>query len=263
MLRVVDAATGVFKMVKFNIANQNDLMVPFSYDLVKDLPNSHVSSLFMASAHISLYVAHYEIIEISFWAKLLKIIAVVLFIIAIVTFNPATFKLDMAFIKKMVTQMIIKKIVVHIASKISPELAFIVGVALQVRWGLAKDMNFDALTFLDFAKLFAGFADILSTVVLVIVEQDLGAIEREKTEGLAKYNAGIEDISEIRKDLRLDANGEYIPWINESVRGTINPMDCSRYLALSVTNFNQIGFADFDYDQKINNTFKVSQFGVV
>jgi hypothetical protein len=161
----------------------------------------------------------------------------------------------------MITQMLIKEVIVYIASEISPELAFVVGVFLSWKYGLAKGMDFNALTFIDFAKLFAGFADILSTVVLVIVEQDLGAIEREKTEGLAKYNAGIEDISEIRKDLRLDANGEYIPWINESVRGTINPMDCSRYLAMSVTSFNQIGFADFDYEQKINNTFKVAQLG--
>jgi hypothetical protein len=122
-------------------------------------------------------------------------------------------------------------------------------------------MNFDALTFLDFAKLFAGFADILSTVVLVIVEQDLGAIEREKTEGLAKHIADIAGIDDIRKALRLDANNESIPWINESVRGIITPMDCGQYLALSVTNFHQIGFIDFDYDQKINNTFKVAQIG--
>ena len=261
MLRVVDAATTKFKMVKFNIANQNDLMVPFSYDLVKDLPNSHVSSLFMASAHISLYVAHYEVIEVPFWVKLLKIIAVVLLIIAIVTFDPATFDLAMA-IEEMITQMLIKEVIVYIASEISPELAFVVGVFLGWKYGMGTGMDFDALTFLDFAKLFAGFADILSTVILVIVDQDLGAIEREHTEGLAKYNAGIDDISEIRKDLRLDANGEYIPWINESVRGTINPMDCSRYIAMSVTSFNQIGFADFDYEQKINNVFKISQFGV-
>jgi hypothetical protein len=215
----------------------------------------------MASAHISLYVAHYEVIEVPFWVKLLKIISVILIIIAIVTFNPATFKLNMAFIKEMVTQMIIKRIIVHIASKISPELAFIVGVALQVKWGLAKDMNFDALTFLDFAKLFAGFADILSTVVLVIVDQDLGAIEREYTEGLAKYNADITGIDDIRKDLRLDVDGQSIPWINESVRGVITPMDCAQYIELSCTSFNEIGFADFDYDQKINNTFKVAQYG--
>ncbi len=257
MLRVVDAATTKFKMVKFNIANQNDLMVPFSYDLVKDLPNSHVSSLFMASAHISLYVAHYEVVEVPFWAKLLKIISVILIIIAIVTFNPATFKLDMAFIKKMVTQMIIKKIVVHIASKISPELAMIVGAYLLWEYGGVKELDFSV--FADLAQLFSSFADIMNTVITVVTEEDLGEIKREATYEQAKYDAEMKDLAAIRKDLRLDYKGEPINLVNESIRGTIRTMSPVEYLAY-YENFNQIGFMDYDYEQKINSVFDVPQY---
>ena len=261
MLRVVDGATAKFKMVKFNISNPNDLMVPFSYDLVKNLPNSHVSSLFMASAHISLYVAHYEIIEISFWVKLLVLVAIILIIIAIVTFDPTTFDLAMA-LEEMIKQMLIKEVIVYIAKEISPELAFVISVLYMVDLGTSKGINLDFLNFSDLAKLLAEFADLISSIVLTVVEQDLGEIEREHTEGLAIYNAGMDDLAEIRKDLRLDYKGEYIPWVNESVRGTIRPMDCSQYLALSVTSFCQIGFSDFNYDQKINNVFKVPQYGM-
>ena len=90
MLRVVDAQTGKFKMVAFNLAERTDLMIPMSYDMVKDLPNDHVTSLFVAAAHISLYVAHYEVISLPWWAKLLKIVQVVLFIMGLMGLTSAT-----------------------------------------------------------------------------------------------------------------------------------------------------------------------------
>jgi len=260
MLRVVDAATTKFKMVKFNISNQNDLMVPFSYDLVKNLPNSHVSSLFMASAHVSLYVAHYEVIEVPWWAKLLQIIQIVLIIISIVTFNPATFDFAIAigeFAKKVLIQMLIKEIVVKIAEKISPELAMIVGAYLLWEYGGAKELDFSE--FSDLAQLFGDISDIMSNVITVITEQDLGEIERDKTEALAIYNANIEDLAQIRKDLRLDYKGDPISLVNESVRGTIRTMSPVEYLAY-YENFNQIGFMDYDYEQKINGVFEVPQY---
>jgi len=260
MLRVVDAATTQFKMVKFNIANQNDLMVPFSYDLVETFPNSDMTQLFLAAAHVSLYVAHYEVIETPWWAKLLQIIQVVLIIIAIVTFNPATFDLAIAigeFAKKVLIQMLIKQIVVKIAEKISPELAMIVGAYLLWEYGGVKELDFSV--FSDLAQLFSSFADIMNTVITVITEEDLGEIEREKINALAIHNAGIEDLAAIRKALRLDYKGEPINLVNESVRGTIRIMSPVEYMAYW-ENFNQIGFMDYDYEQKINSVFDVPQY---
>lgn len=61
-LRVVDGATGVFKMVKFNLGNRDDLMVPFIHNFIADLSNKDVTQLFLAGSHASIYVAHYEVI---------------------------------------------------------------------------------------------------------------------------------------------------------------------------------------------------------
>jgi len=58
--RVVDGASGYFRVVKFNLGNKADLMLPFIYNFIKDLSNTQVSKLFLAGAHASIYIAHYE-----------------------------------------------------------------------------------------------------------------------------------------------------------------------------------------------------------
>ena len=62
-VRVIDGDTGKFKVVKFNLGAQTDLMVPFIHTFTKDLSETEVSKLFLAGAHVSIYVAHYEVIH--------------------------------------------------------------------------------------------------------------------------------------------------------------------------------------------------------
>ena len=61
-LKVIDGDSGHFRMVKFNLGNKGDLMVPFIHTFIKDLSNQKVSVLFLAGAHVSIYIAHYEVI---------------------------------------------------------------------------------------------------------------------------------------------------------------------------------------------------------
>ncbi|SVE57879.1 uncharacterized protein METZ01_LOCUS510733, partial [marine metagenome] len=49
--RVVDGSSGHFRVVKFNLGNKGDLMVPFIYNFIKDLSNDKVSRLFLAGCH--------------------------------------------------------------------------------------------------------------------------------------------------------------------------------------------------------------------
>ena len=79
-LRVVDGASGRFNMVKFNLGNKADLMVPFIHTFIKDLSNQKVSQLFLAGAHVSIYIAHYEVIHhagMSFLTALVMIIIII------------------------------------------------------------------------------------------------------------------------------------------------------------------------------------------
>ncbi len=78
--RVVDGSSGHFRVVKFNLGNKADLMVPFIYNFIKDLSNDRVARLFLAGAHASIYIAHYEKIVhegMSFLTALVMIIVIV------------------------------------------------------------------------------------------------------------------------------------------------------------------------------------------
>ena len=86
-MRVVDGASGVFKTVKFNLGAKGDLMVPFIYTFVKDLSNTQQSQLFLAGAHVSIYIAHYEVIVqagMSFFQALVMIIIIIVIIIIVI-----------------------------------------------------------------------------------------------------------------------------------------------------------------------------------
>lgn len=87
-LRVIDGATGKFKVVKFNLGNKGDLMVPFIHNFIKDLSNDKVSRLFLAGAHATIYVAHYEVIVqegMSFLMALVMLVIIV--VVAYFTYN--------------------------------------------------------------------------------------------------------------------------------------------------------------------------------
>ena len=78
--RVVDGSSGHFRVVKFNLGNKGDLMVPFIHNFIRDLSNDKVSRLFLAGAHASIYIAHYEEIVhegMSFLTALVMIIIIV------------------------------------------------------------------------------------------------------------------------------------------------------------------------------------------
>ena len=81
VMRVEDGDTGHFRMVKFNLGARDDLMVPFIYSYVTELSNSDMTQLFLAGTHISIYIAHYEVIELSFFQKLLGIVLIIIIII--------------------------------------------------------------------------------------------------------------------------------------------------------------------------------------
>ena len=86
-LRVVDGATGKFKTVKFNLGDKGDLMVPFIYTFVKGLSHEKVAKLFLVGAHVSIYVAHYEVIVnagMSFLQALVMIIIIIVIIIIVI-----------------------------------------------------------------------------------------------------------------------------------------------------------------------------------
>jgi len=82
-MRVIDGDSGHFRVVKFNLGNKSELMAPFIHTFIKDLSNTQVSKLFLAGAHASIYIAHYEVIVhagMSFFTALVMIIIIIVII---------------------------------------------------------------------------------------------------------------------------------------------------------------------------------------
>ena len=90
-LKVIDGDTGKFKMVKFNLGAQEDLMAPFIYSFVKNLSHSEVAKLFLAGAHASIYVAHYEVIEHAGMDFLTALVVLIIIVVIIyITYSTGT-----------------------------------------------------------------------------------------------------------------------------------------------------------------------------
>jgi len=82
-LKVIDGDTGKFKIVKFNLGAKEDLMAPFIYSFVKDLSHNEVAKLFLAGAHASIYVAHYEVIEHAGMDFLTALVVLIIIIVVV------------------------------------------------------------------------------------------------------------------------------------------------------------------------------------
>ena len=155
-VKVIDGASGVFKTVRFNLGNRDDLMFPFIHTFIKDRSNKTVTQLFLAGGHVSIYIAHYEVIQpagMSILTALLLIIVIIIVIVVVTIFTlgsgtgPVVVAINaliagtlttaiayaaiIAIVQGLVIQFIIQLILTEVA-KFSPELAAVLGVLAAV-----------------------------------------------------------------------------------------------------------------------------------
>jgi len=142
-LRVVDGASGYFRVIKFNLGNKGDLMVPFIHNFIRDLSNDKVSRIFLAGAHATIYVAHYEVIVhegMSFLQALVMIIIIVVVayytysfdggqttkaLLTLVSTTATTVAVNAAinYLMTQLVNMVVKMVVQHLVQLIIVEIA--------------------------------------------------------------------------------------------------------------------------------------------
>ena len=255
MLRVVDAQTGKFKMVAFNLAERTDLMIPMSYDMVKDLPNDHVTSLFVAAAHISLYVAHYEVIEIPTWVKLLKIVQVVLFIMALLDPKLKGLEAIVTFIiEQALIHYLMKEVIQFAMKKLDPaELMIVMIIAYLASGGFKK---LDLSVFSDLFEFLGDLSNIIGQSLEHYAYEEEEDLRDEKAKQEALNERKMDPLNEITETLFQNKDGSSLDLTRSSRVAIINPMMADQYLSNSVGNYNLIGFGDFDFDAKYDTTFE-------
>ena len=255
MLRVVDAQTGKFKMVAFNLAERSDLMIPMSYDMVKDLPNDHVTSLFVAAAHISLYVAHYEVIEIPTWVKLLKIVQVVLFIMALLDPKLRGLEAIVTFIiEQALIHYLMKEVIQFAMKKLDPaELMIVMIIAYLASGGFKK---LDLSVFSDLFEFLGDLSNIIGQSLEHYAYEEEEDLRDEKAKQEALNERKMDPLNEITEALFQNKDGSSLDLTRSSRVAIINPMMADQYLSNSVGNYNLIGFGDFDFDSKFDTIFE-------
>ena len=274
-LRVVDAATDKFKFVKSNIADEDAIMIPLSYDLVKDLPNTDITNIILASAHVSIYVAHYEVIEVSFWMKLLMVVVIV---IAIMSLNAqltamsleyaaaaaaggatgivafVTTETAKKFFIKMLVNMIIKEAIMYVAKEVSPELAYVLA-------GIYAYYTFDAsdtpIDFVDATALVANSADLIGNIFNIQLENDYELMDKRNEDILKEYNDSINYIKSIYQEMGLSIEGDTLSLVGNNYQAEIIPKLPDPYFKATVTEmhdyatnslYDQSGYYDGLYD---------------
>jgi hypothetical protein len=195
-LRVIDGDTAKFKFVKFNLGHKNDLMVPFIHTFVKDLSGNLVTRLLLKGCHLSIYIAHYEVIvpeTMPVWLAIVLLIVIVVTIIVAIEFGQESYMwieaiaVSIAYhgITHAVTQALILYVVAQIVTamtvaflirlmiaeiaEVNEELALALSViaAVGTTWYFSGS---NPLTTMDYAQIFVASIDYVNVVVGVRVK---------------------------------------------------------------------------------------------
>ena len=252
MLRVVDTQTSKFKMVNFNLAERTDLMVPMSYDMVKDLPNAHVSSLFLAAAHISIYVADVQVIETPIWVKLLKIVQVVLFVMALLGAVGIREILNII-IKQVLTNYLLKSVMQALV-KIDPKLAMIAAAAYVYYSGDFDEL--DLTTFKDLSDFLGDLSNLIGDVFEMYAQEELEDLSEDERKEKILQDKQMNALYEVQQELFQNNDGSAMNLASISRVHRINPMSPTQYYSTTIEDYHVIGFADFDVENKITSIYE-------
>jgi len=260
-LKVIDGDSGVFKTVTFNLGNEDDLMVPMVHTFIKDMSNRDVTRTFLAGAHVSIYIAHYEVIQpasMSFLTALVLLIIIVVVIyfawqagaefignllaeIAVAATTGAVLTIittaAMAILKKLLISYAIQLIITEVA-KSNEELAIILaiaGAAYMGQYGVEG-----ALTGFDYAKMVVLFLNSFASIQNVQVELDTKELERDteqflqtQREELFKLNEEADIVNNILKELYNGSNTGTFNSLTSEKRVRNSPMDPATYYLLN------------------------------
>jgi hypothetical protein len=229
-------------------------MIPFSYEMVKDLPNAHVSSLFLASAHISIYVADVQVIELPLWAKLLKIVQVVLFVMALL--GAVGIREIMTAIIKEVLKNYIMKQIMQALMKYDPKLALIVAVAYGVYQSGGSLLELFNGPVMDLVTFLSDIANQLgSSMTAYAYEEDQNLTEKEKKQKVLN-DKQMEPLREAQESMLVDSNGNALALIGVSVTSTVNPVSAEQFYLNTVENYNLIGYDTLNIDNTYANLYE-------
>ena len=272
-LKVIDGDSGVFRTVKFNLGDVDDLMVPFIHTFITDIAHSPVTDLFLVGAHVSIYIAKYEVIQpasMSFLTALVLLVVIVVVIyfawVAATEFLAAAGETFAALAAGEVTLLqviqaaivpLLKKLVINFAiqliitevAKENEELALILAavsiVALIEPTGTDSTFsNFDFFTIgVEFLESFNTVQSIKLEKIQIELESDQGNHRqwfRDQLDALAIIDKQIADYYD-----RGNSGSQFTELINTALRAKLKPINPEDYFTLAISP--ELAFAGYNY----------------
>jgi len=264
-LKVIDGDTAKFKMVKFNLGGEKELMAPLIHSFIADQSKTAVTKLFLNGAHLSVYIARYEIIQPAGLSLLEAAIMLVLIIVVIVitvvslgTAAPAAaafiaaitaataavaitmiFTLLVKILIFLVIQYIIKEIITEVA-KHDVALAAMLGIVAAIGLGAysagglmdmtSMDMALTALNALNYVNL---AFEVRDQQVADELATDQDAFDKEAQEKSDALLGKVDALQAIKEEIFGPGTSGTFDLVNTSLRTSVTPMYAEHMYELS------------------------------
>ncbi len=239
ILKVIDGDSGRFNLVKFNLGNEEDLMTPLVHTFIKDLSNKNVTQIMLAASHVSIYIAHYEVIELAGWAKLLLVVLIVIVVVITYYFPPAATEawalaatafaagsyglavliILSTILPSILLQIALKLIVTEVA-KHNEELALILGIVAAI--GFAYYSSGTTLTGLDFAKAAVNILESFNLVLSIRAERLEEELNLYRDE--LSRDTRLSDLEKLYEDIFDNSDSQEFSGLNSNKRASLNGM---------------------------------------
>ena len=279
-MRVIDGDSGVFRTVKFNLGDELDLMAPMIHTFVKDLPNFAVTEVFLDGAHVSIYIAHYEVIQpasMSFLTALVLLIIIIVIIYFAWAAAPeliagiqGTFSALVAgqvtllqvlqaaivpLLKKLLINFAVQLIITEVAKE-NEELALILSVAAI--WYFAEGSGVEGqFTNIDFAGYALDVLNSYNTVQEVAIQEDYQKLEEEINEHEKWFRDQLDALAAIDESIAVGYERIKRPEQTGSLNLFASRLQHSgRYMSSEAyidlaTSYNTLDPLMYDYDKKM------------
>jgi hypothetical protein len=155
-------------------------------------------------------------------------------------------------IKHVVINAIIKEIIIGLIDEVSPEVALLL-IAAYVYISQGKA---DLSVFTNLANFLGQTANLIGDVLETYAYEELEDLRNEEERRQVLRDREQDALHEVYQALFQNSDGVSLDLAKSSRQININPMMPAQYLSSSVTDFNLIGFGDFNYDSKINRIFE-------
>tara|TARA_R100001480_G_C4613749_1_gene165220 strand:- start:70 stop:534 length:465 start_codon:yes stop_codon:yes gene_type:complete len=147
-----------------------------------------------------------------------------------------------------------KELMEYAIEHFEPEVAVVIILIAYAASGKFDDL--DLTVFLDLVDFLADLSNIVGTVVEHYAYEQLEELNEEERKQKVIDDKHMNALREVQEALFQNKDGISLDLTRSSRNVFITPMMPAQYISNSVTEFNLVGFGDFDYSMKYKRLYE-------